>query len=192
MQGQGRSDADRGEHTQHGQTPNEDGPTTARLVLTVPNRQLMAKEINAFVIANLIKAQLGSERLLESLQGWLLHPGGKPSAGKQHPGRSLSFAVLYRGADLIELLIGEPLDFVEDEERGIRLGGVRYCYCPGTRGQSCHDRPSAGHLLACELRPARDADHPVTRSCQFAQSLRERLRVRRRITGNENNPTLAA
>ena len=171
MQGQGRPDAERREHTQHGQAPKEDGPTAARLVLTVPDRELMAKEIDAFVVANLIKAQPQRERLSEKLQRRLLQPGEKASARKQHPGRVLSCAALYRGADLTELLIGQPLGFVEDEERGIRLGRVRYCYCPAACGQRRHDRAGAGHLLACEFRPARDADHPVTRPCQLAESL---------------------
>jgi hypothetical protein len=152
----------------------------------------MAKEIDAFVVANLIKAQPGGERLFDNLQRWRLHPGEKPSAGKEHPRRSFSFVALYRGADLIELLIGEPLGFVEDEERDVRLARVRYCYCPATCGQRCHDRAGAGHLFAREFRPARDADHLVTRSRQLAQSLRQRLRFRRRITGDENKATLAA
>jgi hypothetical protein len=58
MHGQGGPDADRRKHTQHGQTPKEDRPTTARLDLTVPERELMAKEIDAFVVSNLIRAQL--------------------------------------------------------------------------------------------------------------------------------------
>jgi len=192
VHGQGRPDADSGERTQHGQTRKEDGPTAARLVLTVPERELMAKEIDAFVVANLIKAQPGGERLFESLQRWLLHPGEKSSGGKEHPGCSLSFVVPYRGADLIELVVGEPLGFVEDEEQSVRLGGVRYRYRPATCGQRCHDRAGAGHLLGCEFRPARDAYHLVTRPCQLAQSLREKPWVSRRIAGDENKATLAA
>ena len=171
MQGQGRPDAERGEHTQHGQTPKEDGPTTSRLVLTVPKRQLMAKEIDAFVVADLIKVELQRYRLSEQLQRRLLQPGKKSSSRNQHPGRVLSCAALYRGADLTELLIGEPVGFVEDEERGIRLSRVRYRYRPATCGQRRHDRAGAGHLLTCEFRPARNADYPVTRPCQLAESL---------------------
>lgn len=168
MQGQGPPDAERREHTQHGQAPNEDGPTPARLVLTVPDRELMAKEIDAFIVANLIKAQPQRERLFEKLQRRLLQPGEKASARKQHPGRVLSYAALNRGPDLTELLIRQPLGFVEDEERGIRLGRARYCYCAATFGQRRYDRAGAGHLLACEVWPARDADHPVTRPSQLA------------------------
>ncbi|HEX9534409.1 MAG TPA: hypothetical protein VF924_02975 [Stellaceae bacterium] len=50
--------------------------------MAVPDRELMAKEINAFVVANLIEAQAGCEGLSERLQRWLLHPGTKPSTGK--------------------------------------------------------------------------------------------------------------
>ena len=82
MHGQGGPDADRREHTQHGQTAKEDGPTTARLVLSVPDRELMAKKIDAFVIANLIKAQLQHDRLSEKQQRRLLQPREKSSAGQ--------------------------------------------------------------------------------------------------------------
>ena len=67
MQGQGRSDAEHREHTQHSQTAKEDRPTTARVVLTVPHRELMAKEIDPFVVANLIKAQVQRERFFQKL-----------------------------------------------------------------------------------------------------------------------------
>jgi hypothetical protein len=80
VQGQGRPDADRREHTQPGQTPKEDGPTTVRIVLTVPDRELMTKEIDAFVVANLIKAQPQREPLSKKLQRRLLQPGEKSSA----------------------------------------------------------------------------------------------------------------
>jgi hypothetical protein len=132
MQGQGRPDADRSEHTQRDQDPKEDGPAVVRLVLSVPGRELMAKEIDALVVANLIKAQLQRERLSEKLQRRLPQPGEKSPARKQHPGRVLFGAALYCRADLTELLISEPLGFVEDEERRIRLGRVRYCYRPAT------------------------------------------------------------
>jgi hypothetical protein len=46
----------------------------------VPDRELMAKEINAFALANLIKAQLQRERLSERLQRRLLQPAEKFSA----------------------------------------------------------------------------------------------------------------
>ena len=82
MHGQGCPDANRRKHTQHGQTPKQDRPTTARLDVTMPERELMAKEIDAFVVANLIKAQAGCNRLSERLQRWLLHPGEKPSTGE--------------------------------------------------------------------------------------------------------------
>jgi hypothetical protein len=42
----------------------------------------MAKEIDAFVVSNLIKAQLQRERLSEKLQRRLLQPGEKPWARK--------------------------------------------------------------------------------------------------------------
>ena len=87
----------------------------------------MAKEIDAFVLANLIEAQLQHEWLSDKLQWRLLKPGEKFSAGQQHPGRALFCAALYRREDLTELLIREPIGFIEDEERGIRLGRVRYC-----------------------------------------------------------------
>ena len=128
----------------------EERPTTARLDLTVPDRELMAKEIDAFVVSNLIKAQLQRDRLSEKLQRRRLHPGEKNSARKEHPGRVLSCAAPYRGADVTELLIGEPLGFVEDEERGVRLGRVRYCYCP----------PPAGSVATTE--PARDTASAVS------------------------------
>jgi hypothetical protein len=54
----------------------------ARLVLTVPHGELMAKKIDAFVIAYLIKAQLQHERLSEKLQRRLLQPREKCSAGQ--------------------------------------------------------------------------------------------------------------
>ena len=171
MHGQGCPDADRREHSQHGQTPKEDRPPAARLDLTVPNRELMAKEIDAFVVANLIKAQLQRDRLSEKLQRRLLHPGEKTPARKEHPGRVLFCAALYRGADLTELPIGEPLGFVKNKERGVCLGRVRYRHHAATCGQHRHDSAGAGHLLACEFRPARDADHPVARPCQLAQRL---------------------
>jgi hypothetical protein len=82
VQGQGRPDADSGEHSEHGQTPKEDGPITARLVLTVPDRELMAKEIDAFVVADLIKVELQRYRLSEQLQRRLPQPGDKSSARK--------------------------------------------------------------------------------------------------------------
>jgi hypothetical protein len=82
VQGQGRPDADSGEHSQHGQTPKEDGPATARLVLTVPDRELMAEEIDAFVVADLIKVELQRYRLSEQLKRRLLQPGEKSSARK--------------------------------------------------------------------------------------------------------------
>jgi hypothetical protein len=82
MQGQGCPDADRREHRQHGQTPKKDRSPTARLDLTVPGRELVAKEIDAFVVANLIKAQLQRNRLSEKLQRRLLQPGEKFSARK--------------------------------------------------------------------------------------------------------------
>ena len=66
MQGQGCPDADRREHSQHGQTPKEDRPHAARLGLTVSDRELMAKEIDAFIVANLVKAQLQRDRLSET------------------------------------------------------------------------------------------------------------------------------
>jgi hypothetical protein len=135
--------------------------------LTVPDRELMAKEINAFAIANLINAQLQRQPLSDKLQRRLLQPGEKSSAREQHPGRLLSCTVLYRGADLTKLLIGEPLGFIEDEERGICLRGVRYGYCPASGGQHRHDGAGAGHILAGEFWPARDGDHPVTRPRQL-------------------------
>jgi hypothetical protein len=82
MQGQGCPEADRRDHTQHGQTPKEDRPTAARLVLTVPDRELMAKEIDAFVVTNLIKAQLQRDRLSKKLERRLVQPGEKSSARK--------------------------------------------------------------------------------------------------------------
>jgi hypothetical protein len=48
----------------------------------VPDRELMAKEINAFVVANLIKAQLQRQRLSEKLQGRFLQPGEESSASE--------------------------------------------------------------------------------------------------------------
>jgi hypothetical protein len=78
MHGQGCPDADRRKHTQHGQTPKQDRPTTARLDVTVAERELMAKKIDAFVVSNLIKAQLQRERLSEKLQRRLLQPNEKP------------------------------------------------------------------------------------------------------------------
>jgi hypothetical protein len=82
MQGQGCPEADRRDHAQHGQTPKEDRPTGARLVLTVPDRELMAKEIDAFVVANLIKVQPQRDRLSEKLERRLVQPGEKSSARK--------------------------------------------------------------------------------------------------------------
>jgi hypothetical protein len=46
----------------------------------VPDSELMAKEIDAFVITNLIKAQLQRERLSEKLQRRLVQPGENSSA----------------------------------------------------------------------------------------------------------------
>jgi hypothetical protein len=106
VQGQGRPDADSGEHSEHGQTLKEDGPTAAGLVLTVPDRELMAKEVDAFVVADLVKVELQRCRLSEQLERRLIQSGEKSSASKQHPGRVLSCAALYRGTDLTELLIG--------------------------------------------------------------------------------------
>jgi hypothetical protein len=48
----------------------------------VPDGELMAKKIDAFVIANLIKAQLQHERLSEKQQRRLLQPREKSSAGQ--------------------------------------------------------------------------------------------------------------
>jgi hypothetical protein len=158
----------------------------------VPDSELMAKEIDSFVITNLIKAQLQREGLSEKLQRRLAQAGENSSAREEHPARLLFCTALYRGADLTELLIRQPLGVIQDEERGIGLGRVRYRYCPATGGQHRHDRAGAGHLLAREFRPARDADHPVMRPSQLAESPSERLRVRRRITGDENKAALAA
>jgi hypothetical protein len=82
MQRQGCADADHREHRQHSQTPKQYRPTTARLVLTVSDRKLMAKEINAFVVANLIKAQLQRDRLSEKLQLLFLQPREKSAASQ--------------------------------------------------------------------------------------------------------------
>jgi hypothetical protein len=115
----------------------------------VPNRKLMAKEIDAFVVANLIKPQPQRKLLSEKLQRRLLQPDEKLWACQQHPGRLLPSAAPDRGADLPQLLVGKPLGFVEYEERGIRLGRVRYCHRPPACRQLRQNGVGAGHLLAC-------------------------------------------
>jgi hypothetical protein len=112
-------------HPHYRQSAHENWPHSARLVFTVPRCELMAQKIDALVIANLIKAQRRRERLSSKLKRLLLQPGKKLRGREQHRGRVLSSARLQSGANLFDLLTGEPVGFVEDEQRRGGIGRVR-------------------------------------------------------------------
>jgi hypothetical protein len=82
------------------------------------------------------------------------------------------------------LLIRQPVGLIEDEERHIP---TRRRTAPSSRRQGRDDRTGAKHTLDREFWSASDPDHPVTRS-RFAESLAEKLWVRRRIAGYGDKP----
>ena len=119
------ANSDRREQPHYRQNAQENWSDSPRLAVMVPRCELTAQKIDALVIANLIKPQPGCERLAYRLQRLVLQPGKKLRGRQQHRGRVLPVAPLHGGADLFDLLIGEPVGFVEDEQRRGGLGRVR-------------------------------------------------------------------
>jgi hypothetical protein len=120
-QGKKPADDDRREHPEHGQTTPENGPSAVRLDIAVSGCELMAQKIDALVVPNLIKAHPRCECLSQRLQWGLLQPGKKCGGREQYGGRITLCAPLYRDVDLLDLLIGEPVGFVEDKQRAVCL-----------------------------------------------------------------------
>jgi hypothetical protein len=143
-QGHRCSDDDRGNRHNHSQPAQQNRPNGRRLMPDLPSCELVSKEVDALIVADLIKAQPTRENTAARLQGRFLQAGEKLLAPQQHPGRVLAGAMQKRGADLLQLLIRKPVGLIEDEERRIP---TRCRPCPSSRRQGRDDRTGAEHTF---------------------------------------------
>ena len=158
--------------SQHGQGTGDDGWNAAPFVVAVPSLELVAKKVDALVFTDLVQPKSGPEGFFYWLQQGRFQPVRKTSTRQQHCRRALLSPPCDDLAGLRELLVGEPVDLIEDEQRRGRLGRPR--------------ATGAGQLLDLELTAARNVDHHTASLRDFAESFGEQLRVGRGIAGDKH------
>lgn len=89
----------------------------------MPSGELVAKKLDAFVLADLLKPKLRSERIFQEPQRRLLQPGKKDRARQEHARRALCGGGPRELENLPDLLLGELVHVVKDEERRRWLRG---------------------------------------------------------------------
>jgi hypothetical protein len=134
MQEQEGADAHGQQHGQSCQTANDTGWNSAEFVATMPSRELMAKKLDAFVLTDLLKAEVGGEPILQELQRRLLQADKKATPRQEYCCRTLPIALLGKRENLSDLLLGELIHPVKDEQRRGWLRRFRYC-CRAATGR---------------------------------------------------------
>ncbi len=134
MQGQEGADAHGQQQHQGCQTAKDSGWNSAGLVATMPSRELMAKKLDAFVLTDLLKAEPGGEPILQEPQRRLLQTGEEARPRQEYCRRTLPVAVLSDLENLSDLLLGELIQVVKDEQRRGWLRRFRYC-CRAAAGR---------------------------------------------------------
>src|SRR5258708_20643881 len=81
------------------------------------SRELMAKKVDAFVLTNLLKAEPGGEPVLQESQRRLLQAGKEAKPRQEYCRRTLPAGVLSELEYLSDLLLGELVHVVKDEQR---------------------------------------------------------------------------
>ena len=126
MQEQEGADADGQQQHQGCQTAKNTGWNSAGLVAMMPSRELMAKKVDAFVLTNLLKAEPGGEPVLQEPQRRLLQAGKEAKPRQEYCRRTLPAGVLSELEYLSDLLLGELVHVIKDEQRRGWLRRLRY------------------------------------------------------------------
>jgi hypothetical protein len=79
-QGHRCSDDDRGNRYNHSEPAQQNRPNGRRLILDLPSCELVSKEVDALIVADLIKAQPSRENSPARLHGRFLQASAKPLA----------------------------------------------------------------------------------------------------------------
>ena len=158
--------------------------TPAGLATAVALSEMMAEKHDVFVGANILEAKVRSQPLLEEAQRRILQPGEEASARQQHCRCADAITEHHGVVNVLDLPVGEPIQVIEDEQRRSGVRGLRIPRCAIARRRTRKHGRGAQQIVRFQLRPAGYADNCMSRCCRLAEGLAERVRARRRISGD--------
>jgi hypothetical protein len=187
------ADARRHHDPASGYTDQDAAPKPARLNATVPLcEELIVKERDAFVVTNLLDSKVSGEILLQEVQRRPLQPGEEIGTRQQHSSCARLIAAKYGFMNVFDLSVGEPVQIVEDEQRGGGRRTFQFARHTATPGWPREHPGGVLQFIARQIGPARDADHRMARRRHVAEGPGEDLQVCWRIASHKDEAAIAA